>query len=140
MIVLDTNVVSELMRQVPHPGVVGWVAAQPRSSLCTTGINKAELLYGIALLAHGQRRSALTEAAKAILAEDLAGRILPFDGAAPEHFADLMARRRRAGRPLDLFDGLIAAIALAAGADIATRDTSGFEGCGLAVINPWTMA
>lgn len=139
MIVLDTNVVSELMRQDPDPRVLSWVASQPRSSLYTTGINKAELLFGIALLAPGWRRTALTQAAEAILAEDLGGRILPFDGPAPEHFAALVSRRRRAGQPIDLFDGLIAAIALAAHADIATRDAAGFEGCGLAVINPWTM-
>ena len=138
MIVLDTNVISELMRPDPYPAVLAWVAAQPRATLYTTRINQAEILYGIAAMPEGRRRVSLAAAADAMFAEDLADRILPFDGAAPAHYADLVTARRRAGNPIEAFDALIAATALAAGAAVATRDKSGFEGCGLTLIDPWT--
>ncbi len=137
MIVLDTNVISELMRPRPDPAVMGWVAAQPRATLYTTGINQAEILHGVAALPSGRRRAALAAAADAIFAEDLAGRILPFDGRAAPHYAEIVTARRRAGKPIEGFDALIAAIARAAGAEIATRDISGFTGCGIKVIDPW---
>ncbi len=82
MIVLDTNVISELMRPKPHPAVLGWVAARPRATLYTTGINQAEILFGIAALPEGKRRAALAAAAEAVFAEDLAGRILSFGSTA----------------------------------------------------------
>jgi predicted nucleic acid-binding protein len=140
MIVLDTNVISELMRPEPHPAVFAWVAAQPRASLYTTSINRAEVLYGIAALPDGRKRDALAVVAKAIFNEDLAGRVLPFEGGTAVYYAELVAARRAAGNPIEGFDGLIAATALAAGADIATRDVGGFAGCGLKVINPWEAA
>lgn len=138
MIILDTNVISELMRPAPDAAVVAWVAAQPRALLHTTHISQAEILYGIATLPEGCRRTHLAQAARAIFAEDFASRILPFGSEAALHFAEIMANRRRAGTPIDSFDALIAAIARAAGAQIATRDTGGFTGCGLTLINPWT--
>lgn len=137
MIVIDTNVISELMRGEPHPAVLAWVAAQPRAQLCTTRINQAEILYGIAGLPEGRRRAALGAAASAMFDEDFAGRILPFEAAAAARYPQIVIARRQAGKPIDKFDALIAAIALAAGASIATRDTGGFAGCGLAVIDPW---
>jgi toxin FitB len=137
MVVLDTNVISELMRLEPHPAVYAWVAAQPRATLYTTGINQAEILYGIAMLPQGRRRRALAAAAEAIFAEDLAGRVLPFSGTAAAHYAEIAYARRRAGMPIEAFDALIAATAGAAGADIATRDVVGFDGCGVTVIDPW---
>jgi predicted nucleic acid-binding protein len=137
MVVLDTNVISDLMRPEPHPAVLGWVAAQPRATLYTTDINRAEILYGIAALPEGRRRAALAAAAEAMFTEDLAGRILPFDGAAAVRFADIVVVRRRSGIPIEGFDALIAATALAAGARVATRDMGGFDGCGLTLINPW---
>jgi len=140
VIVLDTNVISELMRAVPDPRVWAWVAAQPRALLCTTHLNQAEILYGIAALPEGQRRSALAVAAEALFAEDFAGRILPFGAAAAARYPALVLARRRAGNPIEGFDALIAAIALAAGAGVATRDTGGFAGCGLSLIDPWTAA
>ena len=136
-IVLDTNVISELMRPTPHPAVFGWVAAQPRATLCSTAINQAEILFGIAMLSQGRRRAALAAAAEAMFAEDLDGRILPFSSAAAVHYAGIVGARRRAGNPIEAFDALIAATALAADADIATRDVGGFAGCGLTLINPW---
>lgn len=139
MIVLDTNVISELIRPEPHPGVLAWVAAQPRSLLYTTHINQAEMLYGIAALPEGRRRSAFARLTETMVAEDFAGRVLTFNAAAAAHYADIAANRRRSGNPIGVLDALIAGIALAAAAaGIATRDTAGFEGCGLTVINPWT--
>ena len=139
MIVLDTNVLSELMRPEPVELVLAWVSAQPRSSLYATRISQAEILCGIAGLPEGRRRSALAEAARAIFTEDLAGRILGFNETAAGHYAELVVTRRRAGRPIAGFDALIAATALAAGAGVATRDIGGFQGCGLhSLIDPWT--
>jgi predicted nucleic acid-binding protein len=140
MIVLDTNVISELMRARPHPAVVAWVAAQPRATLYTTGINQAEILHGVAALPSGRRRASLAAAADAVFAEDLAGRILPFDSRAAARYAEIIVARRRAGRPIEGFDALIAAIARAADAALATRDVDGFHGCGLNVIDPWGTA
>jgi toxin FitB len=136
VIVLDTNVISELMRLEPHPAVVAWIAAQPNATLCTTSVNKAEILYGIVALPEG-RRAALLTAAGAMFAEDLADRVLPFDSAAAARYGEIVTTRGRAGRPIEAFDALIAATALAAGANIATRDVRGFEGLGLTLIDPW---
>jgi predicted nucleic acid-binding protein len=137
MIVLDTNVLSELMRPQPHPAVVDWVAAQPRASLYTTSVSKAEILYGIAALPEGRRRAAMAAAAEAMFTDDLAGRVLSFDAAAAVHYAEIVMARRRIGRPIEAFDAQIAATALIAGADVATRDIGGFDGCGLAIVDPW---
>ena len=140
MIVIDTNVISELMRPEPNPQVVAWVAAQPRTSLYTTHINQAEILYGIGLLPSGRRRSDLAVVAYGIFAEDFAGHILPFGAAAAAKYTDIVVTRRQAGHPIEGFDALIAAIALAASASVATRDTGGFAGCGLTLIDPWMAA
>ena len=125
------------MRPEPHPAVLGWIAAQPRATLYTTRINQAEILFGIAMLPDGRRRTALAAAAEAMFADDLAGRMLPFSAAAAAHHAGVVIVRRRAGHPIEAFDALIAATALAADADIATRDIGGFKGCGVTLINPW---
>jgi predicted nucleic acid-binding protein len=138
MIVLDTNVISELMRPRPDSAVVAWVAAQPRAMLYTTGINQAEILHGVAAMPAGRRRNALAAIADAIFAEDFDGRILSFSSRAARYYADIVTARRRAGNPIEGFDALIAAIAREAGGDIATRDIGGFSGCGLTVIDPWT--
>jgi len=137
VIVLDTNVISELMRAEPHAGVLAWVAAQPRALLYTTHITRAEILYGIAALPEGRRRTALAAAADAMFAEDFAGRILPFEASAAARYPEIVLTRRNAGNPIEGFDALIAATALAKGASVATRDTGGFTGCGLTVIDPW---
>jgi predicted nucleic acid-binding protein len=140
VIVLDTNVISELMRPKPHPGVLAWVMAQSRAQLCTTHINQAEILYGIAALPAGRRRNALAAAAEAMFAEDFAGRILSFGAAAATRYPEIVLARRRAGSPIEGFDALIAATALAAGAYVATRDVRGFTGCGLTLIDPWSAS
>jgi toxin FitB len=138
VIVLDTNVISELMRPEPHPAVVAWIAAQPSATLYTTSVNKAEVLYGIAALPEGRRRATLLAAAEAMFAVDLADRVLPFDAEAADHYGEIVATRSRSGRPIEAFDALIAATALAAGADIATRDVGGFDSLSLTLIDPWT--
>jgi hypothetical protein len=134
VIVLDTNVVSELMRPEPHPAVLSWAGKQPLAALHTTAVTQAEVLYSVALLPAGERREALAAAADAIFAQEVAGRVLPFDGAAAELFAGVVAARRRAGNPIENFDAQIAAIALAVGASLAT---GGSAGCGLALVDPW---
>jgi predicted nucleic acid-binding protein len=138
VIVVDTNVISELVRAEPHPAVFAWVSAQSRSTLYTTSVNKAEILYAIAALPQGRRRAALAVAAEAMFSEDFVDRVLPFDEAAAAHYAEIVTMRRRAGKPIEAFDAQIAATARIAGADIATRDVIGFADCGVVVINPWT--
>lgn len=137
MIVLDTNVVSELMKAEPAAEVARWTAAQPATMLCTTSITQAEILHGILLLPTGKRRGALEAAAEAMFEEDFGGRVLPFGTEAARAYAQIAAQRRRAGRPISHFDAQIAAIALAARAAVATRNVSDYEGCGVQVINPW---
>lgn len=137
MIVLDTNVISELMRARPNETVFAWVSGQPRTTLYTTSVNKAEILFGIAALPAGRRRAVLADAAEAMFSNEFLDRVLPFDGAAAVHYATIVTARRRAGNPIDAFDAQIAATAVAFGADVATRDVEGFSGCGVAVINPW---
>ena len=137
MIVLDTNVISELMRPSPHPAVLAWIAEQPRATVYTTSVNQAEILYGIEALSDGRRRRALADTAASLFAEDFAGRVLSFGADAAPHYAAIVAMRRKSGNPIEAFDALIAATARAAGAGVATRDISGFDECGLAVIDPW---
>jgi predicted nucleic acid-binding protein len=137
MIVLDTNVISELMRPVPHPVVLAWIAEQPRATLYTTSVNQAEILYGIEALSDGRRRRALADAATAMFVDDFAGRVLSFGADAARHYAVIVAMRRKSGNPIEAFDALIAATARAAGAGVATRDMTGFDECGVAVIDPW---
>ena len=137
MIILDTNVLSELMRPNPSAAVVRWISRQTATDLCTTAVTQAEILYGLALLPEGKRRNDLLTAAGQMFAEDFAGRVLPFDGAAAESFALLAAGRRRAGRPTGTFDAQIAGIARSRGAAVATRNVADFQDCGVMVINPW---
>ncbi|WP_422648935.1 type II toxin-antitoxin system VapC family toxin [Cupriavidus sp. H18C1] len=137
MIVLDTNVLSELLRPMPEPRVTAWVAAQPAASVFTTTVTRAELLYGIALLAPGRRRDALRAATRSILDEELSGRIIPFDNDAADAYVEVSARRRMIGRPISRLDAMIAAMARSKGAIVATRNTRDFVDCGIAIVNPW---
>jgi toxin FitB len=137
MIVLDTNVLSETLRLKPADSVKRWMEAQPATSLFTTAICEAEILYGVGLLAAGRRRVALEQAVAAIFAEEFAGRVLPFDSTAARAFADIAVRRRRSGRPISELDAQIAAIALSHGAAVATRNIEDFTDCGINVISPW---
>lgn len=137
MILLDTNVLSELMRPVPAERVLRWIATQPASSLYTTSITQAEIFHGILLLPAGRRRTGLEAAAEMMFKEDFSGRILVFDSDAAHAYARIAVQRRRAGRSISHFDAQIASIARAAGAVIATRNVRDYEGCGLKLVDPW---
>ena len=137
MTIVDTNVVSELMRPLASPAVVSWISAQAPDSLFTTTITVAEVLYGVELLPKGKRRDQLMHQTDATFGEDFLGRILPFDEQAARVFAQLAALRRMQGRPMSQLDAQIAAIAKAHGATLATRNTDDFEGCGIRLVNPW---
>jgi toxin FitB len=139
MIVLDTNIVSEVLRPVPEPRVLDWLEEQPPSSVFTTAVTQGEILYGIRLLPDGQRRRKLWEAANEIFNEDFAGRVLRFDSEAARAYAEIGASRRSAGGPISQFDATIAAITRSHGAILATRNAKDFEGCGIHVVNPWTQ-
>ena len=137
MIVLDTNVVSELMRPDPVARVVAWVTRQSAPHLYLATISEAELRYGVEILPPGQRRERLRAAIEAMLRQDFAGRILPFDRDAARAYAVIAATRRAIGHPINHADCQIAAIARSAGAAVATRNIDDFEGCGIDVIDPW---
>ena len=137
MIILDTNVLSELMRPRPSPDVVAWIAAQAGTELFTTSITEAEIFYGIELLVRGKRRQQLLRAAEAIFAEDLAGRVIGFDSDAARVFARIGAERRTLGRPISYADAQIAAITLVRRAKLATRNGADFRDCGVDVVDPW---
>lgn len=137
MIVLDTNVISELLRPKPDGAVATWLADQPPASIFTTAITEAEILYGVRLLPDGKRKHELLAAIAPIFAEDFAGRVLPFDEDAADAYATLAVARRQIGRPISQFDAQIAAISASRGAAIATRNVADFADIGLVVIDPW---
>ncbi len=137
MYILDTNVLSELMRREPDSAVVNWVDAQPSTSLFTTAVTQAEIFYGVALLEDGKRKQDLTRAVDEMFLEDFHDRILPFDSICALAYSDIAARRREMGRPISQFDAQIAAVALSRKAIVATRNTADFEDCHIEVINPW---
>ena len=137
MILLDTNVISEVLRPVPEPSVLDWLGNQPRASLFTTTVTRGEILYGIRLLSDGKRRRGLWDAAKKIFDEDFADQLLSFDSDAADMYAEIAASRRAAGKPISQFDAMIVAMARSRGASLATRNVKDFEGCGVDVINPW---
>src|ERR1700685_2609219 len=137
MILLDTNVISEVLRPVPEPSVLDWLENQPRASLFITTVTRGEILYGIRLLADGTRRRGLWEAAKKIFDADFADQVLSFDSDAADMYADIAASRRTAGKPISQFDAMIVAMARSRGAGLATRNAKDFEDCGVDVINPW---
>ena len=138
MFILDTNVLSSLMAVRPEPRIAAWVDARPRAELFTVAVCQAEILAGLAIMPVGRRRRALEAAARSVFAEGFGDRVLSFDAAAAVVYADLFASRRRAGRPVAPPDLMIAAIARLHGASVVTRNTSDFEGCGIALVNPWT--
>ena len=140
MIILDTNVLSELMRPTPSPRVVAWVAKQPATELFTTSVTEAEIFYGLELRTRGKRREGLLAAAEAMFAEDLAGRVLGFDGEAARAFSKIAARRRALGKPISHADARIAAITQVRAAKLATRNVADFKDCGVDVVDPWNGA
>jgi predicted nucleic acid-binding protein len=138
MIVLDTNVLSEVLRPVPESSVMIWLANQPRASFFTTAVTRGEILYGVRLLSDGKRRRELWDAVSKIFDEDFAGHVLSFDNEAADMYAEISASRRTAGKPISQFDAMIVAIARSRGASLATRNVKDFDDCGTDVINPWT--
>lgn len=137
MIVLDTNVLSELLRAEPDARVMAWIAAQPVDLLFTTAITQGEMLYGVHRLPHGARRERLHGDIEAIFTTDMVGRVLAYDGHAAAAHAALAAERQSMGRPVSQSDAMIAGIVRAHGACLATRNVRDFEACGIALIDPW---
>jgi predicted nucleic acid-binding protein len=137
MILLDTNVVSEPLRQAPETRVIEWIDAQPLETLFLAAITVAELRADVALLPAGKRRAGLQESIERRVLPLFAGRVLPFDLSCTQAYAALMAKARDAGLAVATADGYIAAIAAANGLAVATRDTGPFEAAGVTVINPW---
>jgi len=137
MIILDTNVLSALMRTSPDVAVVSWLDRQPADSIWVTSITVFEARFGLALLPRGRKRLGLEAAFERVLKEDFENRVLDFDAAAAASAARLAADRKSAGRVADLRDTLIAGIAQARRATIATRNTRHFEGLDVPVVDPW---
>ena len=138
MIVLDTNVVSELMRPEPDPQIAMWVRSRDRQELCTTSVTLAEVRYGITRLPDGRRKEILLAAADDIFGT-FADQVLPVDAAAAEQYAVIASSRERAGRPISGFDALIASVCKSRGATLATRNLPDFEGTGIDLVNPWAQ-
>ena len=138
MIVLDTNVVSALMRSEPDPLVLAWLDGLPPESIWTTSITVFEVRLGLEILAAGRRRRQLEEAFAKALEEDFENRVLNFDQAAAQAAGRIAAERRRAGRTVEIRDVQIAGIVNARKATLATGNTRHFEGCGLVLVNPWS--
>jgi toxin FitB len=137
VIVLDTNVISELMRSEVNATVLGWMDAQVEDDLFVTAVTVGEILYGIARLPDGKRKSDLYAAAAETLDVDFTDRILAFDRGAAEHYGHIVSLRERNGRPISMADALIASTCLSYSASLATRNIADFEGVGLELINPW---
>ena len=140
MFLLDTNVVSELLRPSPEPVVETWIGDRRATNLYFSAIGEAELRYGVAILPPGRRQTALASAIEAILREDFVDRILPFDSGAAREYADIAAARRAAGRIVPPADCQIAAIARSRGMAVATRNVRDFEDIEVEVVDPWTAA
>jgi toxin FitB len=137
MVLLDTNVVSELMRPESSRAVLKWFSRQPAQELYSSSISLAEIFYGIELLPGGKRRYDLLAGAERMFTKVLAGRVYAFEDEAGHAFARIASARRQAGRPIAELDAQIAAIAHVHGAVLATRNTADFEGCGIRLVNPW---
>jgi hypothetical protein len=137
MMVLDTNVLSEVVKPKPSETVMRWLGEQDPQNVVTTIITQAEIFYGIELLPAGLRRTGLLAAAEKMFTEEFYGRILPFDDEAARAFAKIGAARVVAGLPISPFDAMIAAIVRSRKAALATRNGRDFERCGIEIINPW---
>lgn len=136
-LLLDTHVLSELLRPAPDAAVLAWFAGQHDDALFVSCVTQAEMLLGLRLLPEDRRRTELEAALQAMFDEDFAGRLLPFDSPAATAYAQIVASRRAAGRPISQSDAQIAAIALVRDAAVVTRNVYDFEGCGIEVVNPW---
>jgi toxin FitB len=140
VIVLDTNVISELTRHDPAPGVLSWLDSLAAGDIATTAITAAELLYGVARLPGGRRKTELAAAVDGLLNDDLQGRVLSFGQAAARRYADIVSSRERLGRPIGVADAQIAAICRTVDAALATRNSDDFAETGIELINPWMLA
>jgi|SRR5271165_1166313 len=138
MIILDTNVLSALMRHIPDPLVVGWMDRQPRTSLWTTSVTVLEVQFGLQILPGGKRRSALIGAFDELL-DRIGQRVAGFDLEAAGHAGDLMALRHQKGRPVELRDTMIAGIVLARQATLATRNRQHFQDAAVPLVDPWSV-
>ncbi len=137
MIVLDTNVLSEVLRPAPSSVVLRWLLDQEPASVFTTAITQAEVLYGVEILPAGKRRTGLNGGMEKLFSGEFRDRILPFDERAAPIYAKIVADRRAMGKPVSQFDAMIAAISRTHRATIATRDVADFAHCGVRLINPW---
>jgi predicted nucleic acid-binding protein len=137
MILLDTNVLSEVVRPQPAPQVLAWLAAQEPLAVFTTSITQAEVLYGVARLPDGKRKAALAAAVELIFVQEFQGRVLAFDEQTAPWFASISAVHERAGIGLSQMDAMIASIARLHRATLATRNIVDFQHCEIKLINPW---
>jgi hypothetical protein len=137
MFILDTNVLSELLKLEPEPSVLAWLESQPRSQVFTTAITEAEIAYGVALLPKSLHRQKLQDAAQAIFDEEFADKVLPFDSRAARTYGDIAVSRRAAGRPISQLDAMIAGIVQAHQGRLVTRNVKDFVDCEINVVNPW---
>lgn len=140
MIILDTNVASELMRPVPNERVVAWVDRQAANETYLTAITVAELLYGVGRLADGRRKAELASLIDAMVAEDYDGQVAPFDEVAAGHYADIVVQRERLGRPIGMADAQIAAICRSYDATLVTRNVDDFEHTLVTIVDPWKVS
>jgi toxin FitB len=137
VILLDTNVISELVRPSPDPAVESFLRRQPPETVFTSAVCEAEIRYGLARLPRGRRRDDLTNRVAVLLATGFPDQILPFDSACAILYGEIRANREAAGKPIAVEDGMIAATARSRGAIVATRNVTDFEACGVDVVNPW---
>jgi toxin FitB len=137
VIILDTNVLSELMRAVPDPAVLNWLDRQPSRSVWITCISLMEIRIGLFRMAAGKRRERMLEEFEVILREEIQGRYAPFDAAAATQTASLMVLRNLKGRPMEYRDALIAGTVLSTNAVLATRNIGHFSDLGVNLVNPW---
>ena len=137
MIVLDTNVLSELMRPIPLPQLTSWVEKYAGPQLAVTAVTEAEIFYGLELMPSGKRREGLLTAAETLFMRILGGRTLPFDSEAARLYAKIASARRKSGKPISMPDAQIAAIVRVHNATLATRNIADFEACGIHLVNPW---
>ena len=140
MIILDTNVISEVMRPQPNTQVRSWLKKYPVEELAITSISIAEISYGLKRLPVGRRRDSLQWRFQMFIDQGFSDRIFPFEERAAEIYAEIIVDRKQQGKPIEVMDAMIASIALLKTAILATRNVSDFENCGLELVNPWEIA
>lgn len=137
MIILDTNILSELIRPTPSSVVIAWLDAQPQIELASTSVSLLEMRTGATILPDGRRRDELVALIDSLFDQMFGDDLLRFDRAAAVAFSEIVVQRRRAGRPIGTMDAMIVAIARSRDAVVATRDVDDFSGCEVPLINPW---